>query len=340
MDANPILARFIRGNWLENRHRGAFCVANARGEVVASAGNVDFPVFPRSAIKAMQAIPMFETDSVTRFGLGSDSVALACASHHGEPAHVTLAAKPLAAIGLDVADLECGAHPPSNPEARKALAASGEKPTALHNNCSGKHAGMLSVARALGIDTHGYVARDHAVQKRVRAAVEAVLGEGLTEDRCGTDGCSIPTWAAPLKNFAAGFARMATGEGLSASHAGAARNIFDAIVAHPHLIAGTDSFDTTVIAAFEGRVITKIGAEGVFCGALRDKGLGFALKCDDGNRDAAIAMIAALLGAIASPDETQRAVLARFTRQPAKNWRGMEVGVLEAVPEIFAAVRL
>jgi len=340
MDANPVLARFVRGTWLENRHRGAFCVANARGEVLASAGDIDFPVFPRSAIKAIQALPMFETGSVARFGLEADAVALACASHHGEPEHVTLAANMLAAIGLDVSALECGTHPPSNPAARKALAEAGEKPTALHNNCSGKHAGMLSVARALGIDTHGYVERGHAVQKRVRAAVEAVLGEGLTEDRCGTDGCSIPTWAAPLKSFAAGFARMATGEGLSSSHAQAAQRIFDAIVTHPHLIAGTDAFDTEVIAAFEGRVITKIGAEGVFCGALRDKGLGFALKCDDGNRDAATAMIAALLTAIASPTEAQRAVLARFTRATARNWRGIEVGVMEAVPDAFAAVRV
>src|SRR5690606_5144836 len=136
-------------------------------------------------------------------------------------------------------DLECGAHQPTNAGAREALRAKGEQPSALHNNCSGKHSGMLSVALSLGVPTAGYVGREHAVQKRVRAAVEAVIGEALSEGRCGTDGCSIPTFAAPLRAFGLGFARMATGTGLSGELAGASRRLFDAATGHPHLVAGT-----------------------------------------------------------------------------------------------------
>jgi L-asparaginase II len=338
MQANPVLAQFVRGNWVENRHRGAFCLCDANGNIEVSMGDIERPVFPRSAIKAMQALPMFETGAADKFSLDDKALGLACASHHGEEDHIAVAKNMLAATGLTADDLECGAHPPSNAAARKALEASGEKPNALHNNCSGKHAGMLSVARALGVDTKGYAGRDHEVQKRVRKAVETVIGEGLTEDRCGTDGCSIPTWAAPLRSFARGFARMATGEGLPRDMAAAAKRLFDAATSHPHLIAGTDTFDTDVMAAFKGRLMVKIGADGVYCGALRDTGLGFALKCDDGSLPAVTAMIAAILQGISEPDDEALAVLKRYARKPMTNWRGIEVGVLEATAEAYISL--
>ncbi len=337
-NANPVLAQSVRGNWVENRHRGAFCLCDAQGNVEIAMGDIERPIFPRSAIKAMQALPMFETGAVEKFDLDDEALSLACASHHGEEAHVAVAQSMLAAAGLTVDDLECGAHPPSNRVARKALEVAGEKPSAIHNNCSGKHAGMLAVARALGIDTGGYVERGHEVQIRVRKAVQAVIGDELTEDRCGTDGCSIPTWAAPLRSFARGFARMATGEQLSPGMAAAARRLFDAAISHPHLIAGTDTFDTDAMAAFKGRLMVKNGADGVFCGALRDTGLGFALKCDDGSLPAATAMIAAILQGISKPDKEALSVLRRYAQKPMTNWRGVEVGVLEATEEAYVTV--
>jgi L-asparaginase II len=234
-------------------------------------------------------------------------------------------------MGLSVADLECGAHMPTNDKAREALRMAGSAPSALHNNCSGKHSGMLSVALAMGVPTRGYVEREHDVQKAVRAAVEYVIGEDLTEDRCGTDGCSIPTWAAPLRAWALGFARMATGKGLDAGHAAGAKKLFDAATSHPHLVAGTGHLDTLVMEAFQGRVMQKGGAEGVQCGAIRDKGWGYALKCDDGNMQASHVMVASLLLKYAEPDANQRAVLEQFVRQPTKNVRGTVVGEMRAV---------
>lgn len=331
MDANPVLAEVSRGNWVENRHRGAFVVMDADGKVIASAGDIERPVFPRSAVKSMQALAIFDRHAVERFHHSTEELALACASHHGEDDHVTNVANFLGRMGLSVADLECGAHQPTNGAAREALRERHEEPSALHNNCSGKHAGMLSVALAMGVPTTDYVKREHDVQRAVRAAVELVIGEGLTEDRCGTDGCSIPTWAAPIRAWAHGFARMVTGQGLDAGHAAGARALFDAATKHPHLVAGTGHLDTLVMEAFGGRVMQKGGAEGVQCGAIRNKGWGYALKCDDGNMAASQAMVAALLLKFADPDENQRKVLEQFARQPTLNVRKTVVGEMRAV---------
>ena len=330
MDANPILAEAVRGNWVENRHRGAFIIVDADGTVIASRGDVERPIFPRSAVKSMQALAIFDRHAIDRFHHSAEELALACASHHGEDEHVTNVAHFLDRMGLSVADLECGAHMPTNNKARETLREAGVEPSALHNNCSGKHSGMLSVALAMGVPTQGYVEREHDVQKAVRAAVEYAIGEDLTEDRCGTDGCSIPTWAAPLRAWALGFARMATGKGLDKGHAAGAQKLFDAATSHPHLVAGTGHLDTLVMEAFGGRVMQKGGAEGVQCGAIRDKGWGYALKCDDGNMQASHVMVAALLLKYADPDDNQRAVLEQFVQQPTKNVRGTVVGEMRA----------
>lgn len=328
--ANPVLAELVRGDTVETIHRGAFAVCDAAGRLVLSAGDVARPVFPRSAIKAMQALALFRSGAAERFGLSAEDLAIACASHHGEPAHEAVARHLLAASGCAEADLECGAHPPTNAAAREALRAEGRPPGAIHNNCSGKHAGMLAVAKALGAETAGYSGRDHPVQRLVRDCVEAAAGTAMHEDRCGIDGCSIPTWAAPLETFATGFARMARGQGLDPDLAAAARALLDAATAHPHLIAGTGAFDTDAMEVFEGRLMLKVGAEGVFCGALRDRGLGFALKCDDGSIPAAETMTAALLARIAEPSAAEAAVLSRFSSKTLRNWRGLKVATLRA----------
>jgi L-asparaginase II len=330
MDANPVLVEQTRGNWVENRHRGAWALSDASGRLIASSGDISRPIFPRSAIKSMQALAMVTSGSIGKYALTDEELALACASHHGEDVHVSGVTHFLSHVGLAPSDLECGAHQPSNAAAREALRRTGEAPSALHNNCSGKHSGMLSVARALGVPTAHYVERDHPVQVKVRAAVETVIGEPLTEDRCGIDGCSIPTWAAPVGAFARGFARMATGQGLPSDLAGAAHRIFDAATSHPLLVAGTGHLDTLVMEAFAGRVMQKGGAEGVQCGAIRDKGFGYALKIDDGNMLASQVMVANLLLRFAEPDERQRMVLETFATQAIKNVRGLDVGVMRA----------
>jgi len=337
MHANPILIEQTRGNWVENRHRCAFVIVDATGKVIASAGDFARPVFPRSAIKSMQALAMVTSGAIEKFKLSDEELALACASHHAEDVHVAGVSRFLGHLGLGPDDLECGAHQPSNAAAREALRQAGRAPLALHNNCSGKHSGMLSVAKALGVPTAGYVKREHPVQVEVRKAIEMVVGEPLSTDRCGVDGCSIPTWAAPLSAWARGFARMATGDGLPNELGSAAKRVFDAATGRPLLVAGTGHLDTLVMETFGGRVMQKGGAEGVQCGAIRDKGWGYALKIDDGNMAASQAMVAALLLRFAEPDAAQRAVLERFATQTVKNVRGAAVGELRATAEMRGA---
>ncbi len=338
MDANPILAETTRGSWVENRHRGAFVVSDAQGRIIASAGDIDRPIFPRSAVKSMQAIALVTSGAIDKFHLSNEELALACASHMGEDIHVEGVTHFLSHIGLSIGDLECGAHQPNFAASREALRARGEQPSAVHNNCSGKHSGMLAVAEALGVPTAHYVDRDHPVQQAVRAGIEAVIGEPLSVERSGTDGCSIPTWAAPSAPSRVASPAWRQGEGLSAPIAAGAHRLFDAATAHPELVGGTGTLDTDTMRAFAGRVFQKSGAEGVQCGALRDKGWGYALKVDDGNMAASHAMVATLLLAIAGPDDAQREVLARFACQPIRNVRGLIVGELRAIPAMSPAV--
>ncbi len=338
MQTNPVLAVQTRGSFVENRHRGAFVVCDSSGGVVAAAGDVARPVFPRSAIKSIQALAIFTSGADQQFDLTDEELALACASHHGEDVHITGVRSFLEHVGLGAQDLECGAHQPSNAAAREALRAEGRGPSPLHNNCSGKHAGMLAVARALGAQTAGYVEREHPAQREVRRLIETVIGEPLSVDRCGTDGCSIPTWAAPLMAFARGFARMATGE-LPGELGPAAKRVVDAATSHPLLVAGTGHFDTLVMETFGGRVMQKGGAEGVQCGAIRDKGWGYALKVDDGEMSASLTIAAELLLALAEPNDVQRKVLGSFTTQTIRNVRNLDVGEMRGTAELRTALR-
>ena len=210
---NPVLVEMVRGGLVESRHRGAVAVVDADGATVLALGDVARPVYPRSAVKPLQALPLIESGAADRYGFGDQEIALACASHGGEPAHVEVASRMLARAGLDASALECGAHWPSHQPSSQALARTGA-PSALHNNCSGKHAGFLCVACAAGVEHCGYVKAKHVVQREVRGALEELTGVGLSADVCGIDGCSIPTWAVPLTALAHGFARFGTGQGL------------------------------------------------------------------------------------------------------------------------------
>ncbi|TIU28254.1 MAG: asparaginase, partial [Mesorhizobium sp.] len=211
--SNPVLVEVLRGAVVESAHRGAVSVFDADGKAVLEIGDTARPVFPRSAVKAIQALPLVESGAADAYGFGDRELALACASHSGEPAHVELAAAMLAKAGLDKTALECGAHWPSNHDATIALARIGNVPNALHNNCSGKHAGFLCTCVHSGIAHGGYVKAGHALQEMVRDAMQSVTGAAHDVGHSATDGCSIPTYAVPLKSFALGFARMATGRG-------------------------------------------------------------------------------------------------------------------------------
>lgn len=326
--ANPVLVEVLRGAVVESGHRGAVAVVDADGKTVFDVGNTAHPVFPRSAVKAIQALPLIESGAADAYGFGNRELALACSSHSGEPEHVELAAAMLAKAGLDGSALECGSHWPSNHHATIQLARAGGEPNPLHNNCSGKHAGFICTCCHSGFDHRGYVAASHRMQEMIKDAMEAVTGAAHSASHCGTDGCSIPTYAVPLRSFAAGFAKMATGNGLTPERAKAAKRLVDACMAEPFLVAGTDRIDTRLMLAAPGRIFVKVGAEGVFCAALPELGLGIALKCDDGAERAAGVMIAAVLAKLLHADAELAVKLVEFANPPVESRLGARVGLL------------
>ncbi|AMJ59202.1 asparaginase [Bosea sp. PAMC 26642] len=327
---NPVLAEVTRGNVVESRHRGSAVVVDADGAVVFSLGDVARPVFPRSAVKAIQALPLFESGAADRYGLTEPEIALAVASHSGEPQHAETALAMLRKAGRDAGCLECGAHWPMNDAAARAIARAGAEPSALNNNCSGKHAGFVCLACGLDEDPAGYVTAGHAVQKAVRGALEEVTGAAHTSERMGTDGCSIPSYAVPLGALALGFARIGTGHGLGPKRAKAAARIRKAVAAHPFMVAGTGRFDTRAMELLRERIFIKTGAEGVYCGAIPELGYGIALKCDDGAGRAAEVVMAALIARFLPMSETETIGFSPLRESVLTNWNGIEVGRVRA----------
>jgi L-asparaginase II len=330
---NPVLVEVMRGSIVESRHRGAVAVADAEGRDVLAVGDVTIPVFPRSAIKALQALPLVEQGAAARYGFGDQELALACASHSGEPAHVAGVERMLAKAGLSPSALRCGAHFPISQAAAAEVARAGA-PSALHNNCSGKHAGFLCFACALGVDAAEYFRPEHPVQRQVRAVLEDFTGAVLGQEVCAIDGCSVPTWAVPLKNLALGFAKFGTGHGLVPERARAAARLRQACARQPWYVAGTGRFCTEVMQLLGERVFVKTGAEGVYCGAFPEQGLGIAIKCDDGAGRAAQAIMAVIIARFVPLEASEQAALAPYARSSLQNWNGIEVGAISVTEAI------
>lgn len=324
--ANPVLVEVTRGAMVESRHRGAVAVVDAAGTPVFALGAIDAAVYPRSAIKPLQALALVESGAADAFKLGPEEIALACASHSGEPRHVAGVERWLGKIGCTAADLECGPQAPTDEEAFRALVRAGCPPTPLHNNCSGKHAGFLTVARHRGEPTKGYIGFDHPVQKLLRSILAAIIGADLAVAPRGIDGCGIPVLAVPLIKIAAAMARMAVPDSLPAQRRDAARRIRAAMAAHPFLAGGTRRFGTRVMTETGEKALVKGGAEGVYCAILPDAGLGIALKIDDGAGRAAEVAMASLLCRFGGLGRAQAIRLADAIEPTVRNWAGREVG--------------
>lgn len=326
---NPVLVELWRGDRVESVHRGAVAVSDAGGRLVAAWGEAGRPVYPRSAVKPLQALPLLESGAADRFGLGGIEIALACASHSGTPEHVGRVAAWLARLGLTAADLECGAQPPIDAGAANALVAAGVTPSPLHNNCSGKHCGFLTTARHFGEAPAGYVGHDHPAQRRVARALAEMCG--AEAPAWAVDGCGIPTFALPLAAIATGMARLADPARLPPARRAATVRIRAAMAGHPHLVAGPGRLDTMVMTAAP-RVLVKGGAEGVYAAILPDLGLGVALKIDDGAGRAAEVALLAVLDRLGAFTAEQRSALAERRTPPLRNVRGATVGELRATP--------
>ena len=313
-----VAVEVVRGGRVESRHRVDACVVDAMGTVVLAAGPVDAPVYPRSAVKPFQALPLVESGAAEAFGVSDEELALACASHGGEPMHVERVAAWLARLGLQDSDLACGPHPPLNAAAAAAMIAEGRRPTRLHNNCSGKHTGMLAACLHQGWPTAGYARPDHPLQRTIARDLAELAG--LPELAApGTDGCSLPAFVLPLRALALAASRLATVARPALGPIGRAMR------AHPELVAGTGRLCTVLMGAAP-EIIAKTGAEGVFLAASPSAGLGIALKAEDGATRAAEVALLALLDQLGLIPEQAREPLAPFARPRLRDFNGVEVG--------------
>jgi len=313
-----------RGALAESAHQVSAAVVTAEGQLVGRAGDPALVTYWRSAAKPFQLLPLVTDGGVERFGLDTAMLGLACGSHNAEPIHRAVGARWLAAIGATEADLACGGHPSLWPALADAMIRDDVVPTPLWSNCSGKHAALLALARLHGWDAAGYEAREHPVQQRVCDSIAQWTGLRPDQLQWGVDGCTAAAVALPLDAMARAYANL----GVSANPS--LRAVRDAMIAEPYLVAGADRLDTVLMQAWPGRVVAKIGAEGVYSAVLPTLGLGLSLKVHDGDMKAAtLALVATLESVVArygSGESWPLDALGAWRAPVIRNTRGATTG--------------
>jgi L-asparaginase II len=314
-----------RDGLVESRHRVHAAVVSADGALIDAARDPELRVWWRSCAKPFQVMPLLRSGGFEQVGWGVEELALACASHGGEPEHVALAGRMLSTLGLEEGDLACGPHEPLATRGARLARESGQRLTRLHNNCSGKHAAMLARAVQLKAPTTGYERASHAVQRDCHLAVAewtGLPGEALA---VGVDGCGVSVFALPLANMALSYARLVQA---AATGDAASRRVVSAMTSHPFLVGGTERFDTVLMQACGGNVLCKIGAEGVHTFAIVDRALGFAIKVEDGASRAQYPAVLALLAAYGALPTPVPESLRDYLERPVRNTRGEVVGTI------------
>jgi len=332
------LVEVTRGSITESRHRGHIVVIEPDRNVIGYAGAPETVTYLRSSAKPFQALPLLMSGAAERFGFTDREVALACASHNGEPIHTELAASMLSKIGLGPEALKCGIHEPFSVEETGKLRLLGQSPNVLQNNCSGKHAGMLALALHLGASTETYDSAENPVQIAIVEAVSQFSDVAVTDMAIGIDGCGVPVFGITVKAMALAFARLVSPPAtFDKATRDACARIVRVMSAYPELIGGTsDRLDTELMRAAPGRLVSKVGAEGVYTGGILPceewpKGLGLALKIEDGDdhRARPTVVIETLSQLRVLRDESLEAV-SSYAFFPVKNHRGNVVGEVRA----------
>ncbi len=322
----PLVVEVTRGNLVESVHRVAACAVDASGTTLYEAGDVEAPVYLRSAAKPFIAAAVIESGAGDRFGFDAREVAVMSGSHAGQPFHVDAVRSILRKIGMDPSALQCGVHWPYDEPTANALRRAGEEPTALHNNCSGKHAGILALCEVVGADRSTYLRADNPAQRRILDFCARLSNDDAAAWPIGIDGCGIPVYATSLRKAALSFARFASLRGIDERTAAALRAVREAMIAHPEYVAGTAQFDTELMLAAAGNVASKAGAEGVHGVAPIAQELGYVSKILDGAARARGPSTVAALRGLGVLDERQAAALARFGSPCVYNRAGRVVG--------------
>ncbi|HEV2862503.1 MAG TPA: asparaginase [Pyrinomonadaceae bacterium] len=336
------LVEVRRGGLVESIHRGHVAAVDGEGRLVASLGDPDFVTYLRSSAKPLQALPLVTSAAADRFNFTTPELALACASHSGQDLHAELARRMLTRIGLDERALKCGVHEPFDARTARRLRERGERPGAVRNNCSGKHAGMLALALHLGAPHETYDHPDNPVQQAILQAVTQVSGVPRGEIHVGVDGCGVPVFALPVRAMALAYARLvAPPDSFDAPTRTACARLASAMTSHPELVGGTISrFDTEMMRAAPGRVVSKVGAEGVYTAGVPPcdewpKGLGLAFKVEDGEDRRARPVVAVeALRQLGVLDKNALNLLSPYSTFPVQNHRGDFVGQIQHLFEL------
>jgi L-asparaginase II len=321
----PLKVEVLRGSVVESQHHVIIAVVDERGAPKMYWGNPEYVTYPRSAIKMLQALPLIESGAAEAFKFENKHICLACSSHRGEKFHLAGVQEMMTKSGVQESQLVCGAHLPTNEASAHEMIRRGAAPTAICNNCSGKHTAMLATGMHLKENTEGYEKYVHVNQARQRKVLSEVMKIDLGKVNNGIDGCNIPTYAVPLINMAVGMTVFINPKETEKRKA-AAEKIMEAVKAEPLYLSGTDDFTSEVIQKTSGRCFIKNGAEGVFCGVLPEKGLAFALKVEDGATRAAQVATAYLLRKLGAMKDEEANLLKNFIDPKLKNWSGVEVG--------------
>lgn len=327
------IAEVTRGNLVESIHRGAVAVVDTKGKLLASAGDPGYLTYFRSAAKPIQAIPVIESGATRHFGLDLPEIAILTGSHNGEVQHTDTVLAILRKIGLGVEYLQCGAHDPLSESSRNSLIAKGIKPSALHNTCSGKHAGMLTLARYRHLSFEDYYRPEHLVQQEMLKTVAEMSGSAPEQIPVGIDGCGVPVFGLPLAKMAYAYARISAPEDndLTETRREACLLIKKAMTTHPFMVGGTGRFDTDLLKAGEGKLIAKFGAEAVYCVGVPEKGWGIAIKVEDGNLRALPPVVLAVLEQLGLLTVEEKEILSGYRQRRLTNHRGDIIGEIRAV---------
>jgi L-asparaginase II len=334
MPGPELLVEVTRGGEVESRHYGHVAVVDADGRVVFSLGDPDFPTYPRSSLKPLQALAGIARGTADRFSFTDAEIAVTCASHSAEPRHIEAVGRILAKIAATEDDLRCGPHPVPYIPSRNQLIREGREPTRIYNNCSGKHSGMLALARVLGAPLAGYWDADHPVQQQIQRMLHEAADTDLAQLTWGVDGCGVPTYRMPLSHLALGFARLATPERLG-DQAGGER-IVKAMNAEPEMVRGEGGFDSVLMRAVPGLVISKGGAEGCHAIGVVGAGLGLAVKVEDGSARPLEPVVLAVLRRLGILPDPLPEKLQPLLRPVVLNTRDVPVG--EVIPSAALSV--
>ena len=319
------LLQTTRGDLVETVQRGHLAVVDTRGHLLAWSGDPDAVSYMRSSAKPLQATMVVQSGAAERFGLAGPLLAICCASHSGEPGHVEAVREVLRRADIPESALQCGIHAPTHQPSAAALWRAGEEPSEVHNNCSGKHAGMLAATRALGAPLESYLSIDHPVQQGILANVAALTGVPAERIVLGTDGCSVPVHGLPVRAMARAYAHLADPDSVPA-YAPLLAPLAAAMAAHPFYVDGTGGEDTLMMERAAGRLAVKSGAEGVLCVAVRDAGVGLAIKVESGRNERSHAVAIEALRQLGLLNSAEVEAMGDLAHPPVRNHRRLLVG--------------